>query len=79
MRLNFNCAPTIIGSMPCTDPVAACRLINKHLVDLPAWPQLPQRANLENMYIQYSEGFPGITFEKEKIRCERAPDFDDKL
>lgn len=79
MQLNFNCAPTLIGSLPCTDPVAASGMINKYLVDLPAWPQLPRRVNLENMYIQYSEGFPGIRVEKGKIRFERLPDFDHKL
>jgi len=79
MQLNFNCAPTLIGSLPGTDPVAASGMIIKYLVDLPAWPQLPRRVNLENMYIQYSEGFPGIEVEKEKIRFERAADFDSKL
>jgi methionine synthase II (cobalamin-independent) len=79
MQLNFNCAPTLIGSLPGADPVAASGMINKYLVDLPAWPQLPRRVNLENMYIQYSEGFPGIEVDKEKIRFERAADFDSKL
>ena len=79
MQLNFNCAPTLIGSLPFTDPVAASGMLNKYLVDLPAWPQLPRRANLENMYIQYSEGFPGIEIDKEKIRFERSADFDSKL
>lgn len=79
MQLSFNCAPTLIGSMPFTDPAAACAIINKNLADLPVWPQLPCRVNLENMYIQYSEGFPGIVVENEKIRWERATDFDLKL
>jgi len=79
MQLNFNCAPTLIGSLPGADPVETCALTNKYLADLPAWPQLPCRVNLENMYIQYSEGFPGIEVEKEKIRFERAADFDSKL
>jgi len=79
MQLNFNCAPTLIGSLPGTDPVEACTMINKYLVDLPAWPQLPLRVNLENMYIQYSEGFPGIEVEQEKILFARAADFDSKL
>ena len=79
MQLNFNCAATHIGSVPYTDPVTACAAIRKYLVDLPAWPQLTRRVNLENMYIQYSEGFPGIVIDSEKIRLERAPDFDIKL
>jgi len=79
MQLNFNCAATHIGSVPYTDPVTACAAISRYLVDLPAWPQLTRRVNLENMYIQYSEGFPGIVTDSEKIRLERAPDFDIKL
>ena len=79
MQLNFNCAPTHIGSLPGADPVEACSLINGRLADLPAWPQLPRRVNLENMYIQYSEGFPGIELDREKIHFARAADFDSKL
>ena len=79
MQLNFNCAPTLIGSMPYTDPAAACATISKHLTDLPAWPQLPRRVNLENLYIQYSEGFPGIEIENEKIRVEKGANFDNEL
>jgi len=79
MQLNFNCAPTLIGSLPGADPVGACAMINRRLTDLPGWPQLPRRVNLENMYIQYSEGFPGIVIDNEKIRFDRAPDFDSKL
>ncbi len=79
MQLNFNCAATHIGSVPYIDPVTACAAISRYLVDLPAWPQLTRRVNLENMYIQYSEGFPGIVIDSEKIRLERALDFDIKL
>jgi len=38
-----------------------------YLRDIPAWPQLPKRTFLENMYAQYSEGFPGIVIKGEKI------------
>ena len=56
----FNCLPTMIGSMPHTDPAEACAVVSRYLKDIPAWPQLPQRSFKENMYAQYSEGFPGI-------------------
>jgi hypothetical protein len=62
--------------MPYTDAGTACAGISKHLVDLPAWPQLPMRSNLENMYIQFSQGFPGIAVDGQKIRVERGPNFD---
>jgi hypothetical protein len=73
----FNCLPTIIGSMPHTDPVKACDLIVKYLKDLPAWPQLPARSFYENMYLQYAEGFPGLTVDaaKKHLHVETSEDF----
>lgn len=76
---DFNCAATLIGAMPHTDAATACAGISKYLADLPAWPQLPMRSNLENMYIQFSQGFPGIAVDGQKIRVERRPDFDHAL
>ena len=64
--VEFNCLPTIIGSMPHTDPPEACAQIVHYLRDIPAWPQLPRRSFLENMYVQYSQGFPGVVEENEK-------------
>jgi len=73
----FNCLPTIIGSMPHTDPQKACSLIARFLKDIPAWPQLPKRSFLENMYVQYSEGFPGVVVlpEKDRIYVDTSKDF----
>jgi hypothetical protein len=65
---DFYCSPTIIGSMPHTDPYKACDEIVRHLKDIPAWPQLPARSFLENMYVQYSEGFPGVVVLPEEGR-----------
>ena len=78
-KTEFGCLPTIIGSMPHANATEACALISKYLPDLPAWPQLPQRSNLENMYIQYSEGFPGVVVEGSKIHVERSAEFDARL
>jgi hypothetical protein len=71
----FNCLPTIIGSMPHTDPQKACSLITRYLKDIPAWPQLPRRSFLENMYVQYSGGFPGIVVENDRIYVDTAKDY----
>jgi hypothetical protein len=73
----FNCLPTIIGSMPHKDPVRACDLIARYLKDLPAWPQLPARSFLENMYVQYAEGFPGLTVDEAKkhLHIETSRDY----
>jgi methionine synthase II (cobalamin-independent) len=71
----FNCLPTIIGSMPHTDPLKACTLIARFLKDIPAWPQLPKRSFLENMYVQYSEGFPGAVVESNRIYVDTSKDY----
>lgn len=78
-KIEFNCLPTAIGSMPQTDPKEACSLVAKYLPDLPAWPQLPKRSPLENMYAQFSEGFPGVVLEGAKVYVERTADFDSRL
>jgi hypothetical protein len=66
------------GSMPYTDPKAACRLTVDG-VDIPTWPQLPRRSFLENMYVQYSERFPGSVIVNERLYVDRAQDLDPAL
>jgi hypothetical protein len=73
-NLEFNFLPTIIGSVPYKDPVEACARILHYLKEIPAWPQLPKRAFAENMYVQFSQGFPGIKINGEKIFVNRNDD-----
>jgi len=73
-NIEFGCLPTIIGSMPHTDPQTACSLIAHYLRDIPAWPQLTKRSFLENMYVQYSEGFPGVVVTEGRIYIDRSQD-----
>jgi methionine synthase II (cobalamin-independent) len=54
-------------------------LVAKYLPQLPAWPQLPKRSPKENMYLQFSEGFPGLMIEGDKPRVKRTTDFDTEL
>jgi len=68
-----------IGSMPHTDPVHAVQRVLEALPDIPAWPQLPRRSFRENMYVQFSEGFPGVVIEDEKIYVDRARDLTPEL
>ncbi len=70
----FGCLPTIIGSMPHTDPSEACSQITHYLKDIPAWPQLTKRSSLENMYIQFSQGFPGVVIKEDSIYIDRSQD-----
>jgi methionine synthase II (cobalamin-independent) len=69
----------MIGTVPHKDPVRACELVTHYLRDIPAWPQLPKRTFLENMYAQYSEGFPGIVINGEKIYVDRKQDLTKQL
>ena len=73
-NVEFNCLPTIIGSLPHTDPHQACSLVTRFLKDIPAWPQLPRRSFLENMYVQYSQGFPGIVVEDDRVYVDTSRD-----
>ena len=75
----FNCLPTIIGSMPHTDAESACSTITRHLKDIPVWPQLPKRSYSENMYVQYSQGFPGVVVEDNKIYVNHSQDLTKSL
>lgn len=77
--LEFGCSPTVIGSMPHTDPVKACSLVTHYLRDIPAWPQLPRRSYLENMYVQFSQGFPGVVVGEDSILIDRSRDLDKPL
>ncbi len=75
----FNCLPTVIGSMPHTDPATACAAVARYLKDIPAWPQLPKRSFRENMYAQYSQGFPGVVLEEDSIHIDRSQDLTQPL
>jgi methionine synthase II (cobalamin-independent) len=67
-----------VGSLPHTDSTAACQLALSAL-DIPTWPQLPRLSFLENMYVQYSERFPGVVIENEQITIDREQDLDPEL
>jgi methionine synthase II (cobalamin-independent) len=51
----------------------------EYLPDIPAWPQLPKRSPKENMSVQFSEGFPGVVMDGDKIRIKPSPNFDAEL
>jgi len=67
------CLPTGIGSLPHAEAQDACELIVKTLPQIPFWPQLPKRSARENMYWQYCENLPGVTFEEERM-CIHTPE-----
>ena len=65
--------------MPHTDPQQVCSLITRYLKDIPVWPQLPRRSFLENLYVQSSEGFPGLVVEDNRVYVNTAVDFQKPL
>jgi len=78
-KIEFGCLPTAIGSMPNMDPEEACSIIMKYLPDIPVWPQLPKRLPEEDMIIQFSEGFPGVVREDNKIHIKPSVGFESEL
>jgi len=79
MLAEFGCLPTAIGSMPHTNPEEAYSLVMKYFPAIPSWPQLPRRSSKERMYIQFSEGFPGVVLTGDKIHIKRQANFDSEL
>ena len=69
----------LVGSMPHTDPNEAYRLMCEHSPDILCWPQLPRRTFRENMYAQYSERFPGLILESDRVWVDRTQNLDPAL
>ena len=68
MSFEAKCMATAIGSVPHTDVDAACRLVFDNLRDIPMWPQLPNLGFKENIYVQCTEGMPGIVVDEASNR-----------
>jgi methionine synthase II (cobalamin-independent) len=68
-----------LGSFPHANPTVASQLALDHCPTAPGWPQLPRRAFTENMYVQFSERFPGIQLEEDRIWVDRTQDLDPEL
>lgn len=79
MPLQPDFLPTAIGSLPHTNPTAACELVRQHLPELPAWPQLPQRTYREAMCAQYSHGFPGLCLSPERVSVNHRHNLEAEL
>ena len=69
----------MIGSMPHNDVAGACAVVKHYLKDIPTWPQLPKRDFRENMYVQFSEGFPGIVRGEDRIFVDTSQDLSQPL
>lgn len=70
--------PFVIGGLPYKDPETAWQTILQRFPHIPSWPQLPRRHRHENMYVQFSERFPGIVV-GEHIRVVAGKALDEGL
>jgi hypothetical protein len=68
MKLIADCKPFGIGSLPYTTGPEAWNKILEIFPQIPFWPQLPKRSYLENMYVQFSEGLPGLELDLKNER-----------
>jgi len=75
----LNGLATGVGSMPHVEPREACSLVLKYLSEIPVWPQLPKKSFMENMYVQFSKDFPGVTVEGDRIWVDRSRDLSQPL
>ncbi len=66
MNFQAHLGTTAMGIMPHRDVDKALELVLN--LDIPFWPQLPNVSLYEDMYIQSSENFPGISIDFEKGR-----------
>ena len=68
MKIAPSCRATAVGSLPYRDADEAVGRVLAAFPEFPAWPQLPNRSFLENMYVQYSEGLPCLVVNREAER-----------
>jgi hypothetical protein len=59
---------TAIGSLPHNDPAEAVDVVLANIPEAPIWPQIPRLGLNEQMEVQYSEGMPCATMDREKGR-----------
>lgn len=74
---NFNFAKTCIGSMPHENTDEIVVHILKTFREIPFWPQMAKRSFYESMYVQYSEGFPGLVIDEKnkKVYAKKDDNF----
>jgi len=65
-HLKGDCMTTAMGILPHTSIEEALDMVLS--LDIPFWPQLPKYSFYEDMYVQVSEHFPGISLDEEEKR-----------
>ncbi|PIP68145.1 MAG: hypothetical protein CO035_07270 [Candidatus Omnitrophica bacterium CG_4_9_14_0_2_um_filter_42_8] len=69
-----------IGSLPHIDADKSVEEVFKGF-DIPFWPQLPKRDFKENMYVQFSQGLPGLVVDEKKrtIHIDSSRDLSEEI
>jgi methionine synthase II (cobalamin-independent) len=77
---DFNFLTTHVGSIPHVSSNGLTERLH-NLLDVPAWPQLPQRSFRESMYVQYSSRLPSIREDAhhEKVCFDTSTDLTESL
>ena len=71
--------PALIGSLPLTDHVEACRLVLEYTPQIPLWIQLPAYKE-EGMVPQFMSGLPGICSTADRVYLDTAQeDFENDI
>ncbi|MBW2146173.1 MAG: methionine synthase [Deltaproteobacteria bacterium] len=68
---------TGIGSLPHKSPERACEVILENVPEAPFWPQLPNLNFLESMWVQFSQGMPGLVVleDEKKVFIDPGDDY----
>ncbi len=69
-----------IGSLPYIDAGKSVEMVFRGF-DIPFWPQLPKRGFKENLYVQFSQGLPGLVVDEKKrtIHIDNSRDLSEEI
>ena len=80
MKLNGKFLTTGVGSLPYLDAGKSVRIICDSF-DIPFWPQLPRKSFKEHMYVQFSQGLPGLIVDEKQrsVHVDSSRDISEEL
>jgi len=74
-----NWQPFCLGATPFSDSAKAWQALNQRFDRLVGWPQLSRRSRLEGLYIQYSQGFPGLVSQGDVLWVDPRRNYEHEL
>jgi len=79
IKLHANWQPFCLGATPFADSAKAWRSLNQRFDRLVGWPQLVRRSRFEGLYIQFSQGFPGLVSHNDILWVDPRRDYEHDL